>query len=167
MAQAIQPTKQRSRKSIITAVVLQCIPLLGAAGCASEGASNQRGGAPLLWFSVLFWGFGYLYVRRYLRFFVVLMIGPLFAFSSCSASFKGVTYDYEHSYIHNNEHDIATANRASYQEALIISGAVLLLSVDVWRLTALYNAQLDRRPDPPLPEPEEEEGDRPEVPGIE
>lgn len=155
--------QERSRKSIIIAVTFQCIPLVAAAGCASIGASNQNLGADLLlWLAAGFWGFGYLYLGRTVRFIAALLIGPLFAMSSCSASFNGVAYDYEHPYTYQNDPnryktDIATANRASFQEALIISAAVLLLSVDAWRLAVLQNAQLDRdalpQPvEPPVPE---------------
>ncbi|GAC1467157.1 MAG: hypothetical protein PVSMB7_13420 [Chloroflexota bacterium] len=169
--------RPRSRKSIFTAMTLQCIPLLGAAGCASEGATNQQSGlAPLRWLSILFWGFSYLYLRRLLRFIVVCLVGPLFALTICTASLNGVTYDYEHAYKYTNGVDssdsrkaIATANRASYQEALMISCAVLLLSVDAWRVVALNNARMESQhanpsPRPPAVPSSPEDFERPRVP---
>jgi hypothetical protein len=151
-------TKVPSQKSIITTITLQCIPLVGAAGCAAEGATNQNFGIGIVfWLAILFWGFGYRYIGRMGRFTAALLIGPLFALSSCVASLKGVSYDYEHSYKYTNtspddtayQSEIGSANRASFQEALTIAGAVLLLSVDAWRLAALYNARLERSSFPP------------------
>ena len=152
--------KVPSQKRIITTITLQCIPLVAAAGCAAEGATDQNFGLGILfWFAILFWGFGYLYIRHMTRFVAALLIGPLFALSSCVASLKGVSYDYEHSYRYTGSIDstgrseINSANRASFQEALTIAGAVLLLSVDAWRLTALHNARLAPSSPPPLPVP--------------
>jgi hypothetical protein len=153
-----------SQKSIITTITLQCIPLVGAAGCAAEGVTNQHFGPGIFfWLAILFWGFGYRYLRHMGRFVAALLIGPLFALSSCVASLKGVSYDYEHSYKYTNpnpndsayqqsyQSEIDSANRASFQEALTIAGAVLLLSVDAWRLAALHNERLARGAFPSSP----------------
>ena len=137
------------RRSALFAVVLQCIPLLGAASCFAYGTSDQKaGGAGLLWFAVLLWGLGYAYLGRWRRFVAVLLLGPVFAFTSCVASFSGVRYDFEHPY-ENTVSEVESANRASFQEGLIISAAVLLLAVDAWRLAAARNAEAagDRRED--------------------
>lgn len=145
-------TSGRRRKIVLLAVLLQCIPLLGAAACFSFGVNDQhlndqQGGAEAwLWFSVLFWGFGYLYLARWRRFWSVFLVGPVFAFSSCTASFSGVTYDWERPWYscHYGEKTncaaLQSANRASIQEGLIIAAAVLLLAVDAWRLAAAHNA---------------------------
>jgi hypothetical protein len=147
-----------TQKSIITTITLQCIPLVAAAGCAAQGVTNQNFGIGILfWVTILFWGFGYRYIGRMGRFVAALLIGPLFAMTSCVASLKGVSYDYEHSYKYTNSNspdpsyqtDVNSANRASYQEALTIAGAVLLLSVDAWRLAALHNERLARGALPP------------------
>lgn len=167
--------KLPSHKRIITTITLQCIPLVAAAGCAAEGATNQNFGLGIVfWLTILCWGFGYCYIGRMGRFVAVLLIGPLFALTSCTASLKGVSYDYEHSYKYTtpNPNDpqydsslqsqIDSANRASYQEALIIAGAVLILSVDAWRLAALHNERLARSaflPSGTSPLPADEPGD--------
>lgn len=130
----------RARKHALIAVGLQCVPLLGATSCASMGANNQQPGwVSFLWLSSLFWGFGYLYLRRFSRFHPAFLMGPVFALASCTASVWGVNYDFEHPG-RRSEADLQSANRASYQEALIIAGAVLLLAVDAARQTAAVNA---------------------------
>ena len=84
----VNPPAERRRKFVPLAVLLQCVPLLGAAACFHQSATDQKGGGlVLLWFSVLFWGFGYLYLMRWWRFMAVFLLGPIFAFTSCTASF--------------------------------------------------------------------------------
>jgi hypothetical protein len=143
------------RVLMVVAVLFQCIPLLGAVSCFASGLSDQNGDLWLLWFGALFWGFGYLVLRRWGRFLLAFVIGPIFAFTSCTASFQGVRFDYEHSYEYRTpaaRHAAAAdANRASIQEGLVIAGATLLLAVDAWRLAAARNAEPDRES---LPEPE-------------
>jgi hypothetical protein len=134
-----QPARPR-RKSPALAVALQCIPLLAAGACILNGATDQEGSALacLLWWSALFWGFGYVYLfplaRR--RMLVTLVAGPLLAFGGCTAIFSGVSYDFEHPY-NAREADKADADRASVQTGLLLAAAVLLLAVDAWRLAAL------------------------------
>lgn len=140
--QTIQaPTIMRplKRKNPVVVVLLQCIPLLGASGCASMGITDQRssGAAFLLWFSVLFWGLGYRYLGRILRFLTVFLIGPVFALTSCTYSVGGVSFDFEH-----GGGNVSASNAAFFQEALLIAAAVLLLTVDALRLTAAHNAKL-------------------------
>ncbi len=138
---------RRRRKWVWLAVLLQCIPLLGAAECMTAAATDQQPGMiGLLMFSLLFWGIGYLYLGRLVRGLVIFLVGPVFAFSTCTASIQGVRFDYEHSYEYRTpaaRHAAAVdANRASAQEGLIIAGTVLLLAVDAWRLAAVHNASL-------------------------
>lgn len=146
MAHATSAEPAPTRKRTWIAVVLQCIPILGMAGCAANGLTDQSGTAEFFafvaWWSVLFWGLGYQYVGAKRRFAATCIVGPIFALSSCFGSFKGVTLDYEHQYNRPSRSDIASANAASFQEALILGGAVLLLAVDAWRLVDRHNQAL-------------------------
>jgi hypothetical protein len=96
----------------------------------------------------LFWGFGYVYLgqRARLHAILALVLGPILAFGSCTASFAGVGIDYEHPY-YNSPATIQAANRAAVQTGLIVAAAVLFLAVDAWRLASLLPAE--------TPEPEE------------
>jgi hypothetical protein len=102
--------------------------------------SDQQasGLALILWFSVLFWGLGYAYAGLPKWFVPVLLLGPIFALVSCTASVMGASFDYEHM-----RGDVPNANRASLQEALIIAASVVLLAVHVWRAVAVRNAEVD------------------------
>jgi hypothetical protein len=139
-------TTQRKRPML--AALLQCIPLLAAGGCVVNGASNQQGAfaALILWWAALFWGLGYFYVGRRARWrgVVALAAGPLLAYSACTASFAGVSYDYEHSYRTPSAAPINEANRASVQTGLIVAAAVLLMAVDAWRLAAVDEPEAPR-----------------------
>src|SRR5438045_873762 len=94
--QAPATVRPLKRKNPVIVVLLQCIPLLGASGCASMGATSQSNSelALLLWFSVLFWGLGYWYLGRTYRFLTVFLIGPVFALTSCSYSMSGAHFDF-------------------------------------------------------------------------
>jgi len=145
-------------------VLLQCVPLVGAASCAANGASSQQFYFEiLLWWSVLFWGFGYIYLRRFRRFAVVFLAGPVLAFSACFASFRGVTYDYEHCSNSSNSNgykcnDLASANIASVQTGLIVAALILFVAVDTWRLAAAHNRAIDDDdPEQPAPDGDERE----------
>jgi hypothetical protein len=130
------------------AASLQCIPLLAAGGCVFNGASNQQGTFPafILWWAALFWGLGYFYVGRRARWrgVVALAAGPLLAYSACTASFAGVSYDYEHASRTTSPAAINEANRASVQTGLIVAAAVLILAVDAWRLAAVKGPEAQR-----------------------
>lgn len=127
-------------KSLFWAVMLQCVPLLGAAGCVANGTTDQRsvGVSLLLWTSVLLWGLGYLYVGAFKRLILAVLAGPVLAITACSASFSGVSYDYEHG--GNARNDVDAANRASIQTGAIIALAVMVLAVDAARLAVARNA---------------------------
>ena len=153
MAGATGTSSRRSpsRKSLFWAAMLQCVPLLGAAGCFANGANDQhsQGAAFLLWGSILFWGLGYLYVGALVRFTVTVLAGPILAVAACSGSFAGVHYDYEHD-IRNRPsypHDVGAADRASIQTGIILSLAVMLLAVDAARLAAAKNVFVNRAND--------------------
>ncbi len=132
------PPDQRriTPKSAFWAAFLQCIPLLGAGACVANGASDQgaQGWALLLWFSVLFWGIGYFYVGALPRAAAAVLLGPVLAIGACTASFSGVTYDYEHG--ETDPAQVSSANRASAQTGLIVSLVVMMMAVDAARLAA-------------------------------
>ncbi len=156
VADTTVPARGR-RKSMALAVLLQCIPLLGAAGCIAEGANGSNVAGVLGW-SLLFWGIGYLYLGRRLRAPLTILAGSVFAFASCTA-FVLTRTDFEHPYDYTpaTKQEAITGNRPDYlEEGLLIVSAVLLLAVDAWRLTAAHNAALERDEDqsigPPLGE---------------
>ena len=163
MSDMIASPKEQSHKNVKLAVLLQCFPLIGAASCVFGGGI----GPPLtiipffLWWSVLFWGFGYVYLRRVTRFLLTLLLGPVLAFGSCFASFSGVNYDFEHCPTYGYPcSDVKSASRAAVQTGLIVAAAVLLLAVDAWRLAEADNAALDAA-QPPDGEPTEGNGEEP------
>jgi hypothetical protein len=139
-------SKTLRRKEPVIAVVLQCIPLLAAAGCIASGASDQSASALscILWWSALLWGLGYVYLGRpaRVRAILALVLGPVLAFGACSASFSGVDFDYEHPYRTNSRATIQAANRAAVQTGLIVAAMVLFLAVDAWRLASLMPAEI-------------------------
>ena len=141
-------TATRGRKSLMLAAMLQGIPVLGAAGCIANGATNQhaQGWALLLWLSVLLWGIGYMYVGALGRAAIVFFAGPALAFASCTASFSGVSYDYEHA---SKSQDSSGADRASIQTGLLVGIAVMILAVDAVRLAAARNDAIDNGAFPP------------------
>ena len=149
MSQVTIASPGRSRKSAKTAILLQCIPSIGAASCVLNGASGQHLTIlPLfLWWSVLGWGFGYLYLGKSARFLLVLLLGPVLAIGGCFASFHGVTYDFEHcptvlapGYDCNG---LSSADQSSVGTGLIVAAGVLILAVDAWRLAEAHNLALD------------------------
>ncbi|HTE83598.1 MAG TPA: hypothetical protein VK821_02610 [Dehalococcoidia bacterium] len=129
------------RKNLKLAVLLQCIPLLGAGTCLARAASNQGTGYWIfLWFSVCLWGVGYFYLGRIRRGLLLFLLGPVLAFTSCFASNHGVDYDYEHCYPGRvNPCPAGDANRASVETGLIVGAAVLIVAVDTWRLAERQN----------------------------
>jgi hypothetical protein len=133
----------RHKKDPFWAVFLQCIPLLAAGGCVVNGAGNQQAWfvAFLLWWSVLFWGLGYLYLGgfRNPRTVFALAFGPICSFVAWRLCFSDVTYGYI-VFLHSTPGDPSDANRACIQTGLIIAAAVLLLAVDAWRLAARREA---------------------------
>jgi hypothetical protein len=133
-----------SHKSLFWAGFLQCIPLLGAAGCFINGASDQNslGTALLLWVSILFWGLGYLYVGAFGRLAIVVLGGPILAIGACLASSSTATYDYVPADGENDPADVRSANRASIQTGIIVTLAVMILAVDAARVAAAHNARL-------------------------
>jgi hypothetical protein len=138
-------TKKRSRKSVAITIILQSLPMLGATSCAANGFANETPGLWLfLWIGVIAWGLGYAYLGRIKRFALVFLIGPFFAYFSCGASLQGAHFpDYEHSGSGNSTYKYTDANMASFQEALIIAGAELILIVDAWRLAEENNAEVE------------------------
>jgi hypothetical protein len=133
----------RRRKSPMIALLLQCIPLLGAASCIANGASGQR--LPelpfFLWWSVFIFGLGYEHLGFRRQWVLAAIVGPVLAVASCGASFAGVSYDFEHCSGSSSFGDyhcggLAGADRASIQTGLVVAAITLLLAVDVWRLSA-------------------------------
>ena len=139
------PQHQQRRKNPLVAALLQGIPLLAVGGCFGTRASDQNsdviGLALLLSLSALFWGFGYRYVGRAIRFGVVALAGPVLAFASCTANYSDVPVDFEGPGFFLNS---SKANDAAAWTGLIISGVVVLLAVDAALLAVLHNEKLKR-----------------------
>jgi hypothetical protein len=63
--------------------LLQCLPLIGAAGCIADGFTPRPIEPPLFFvmlLSLVCWGFGYPYLRRWLRFTLVFVGAPILEF---------------------------------------------------------------------------------------
>jgi hypothetical protein len=138
------------RKSVKRAVLLQCIPMLGAASCVASGATNQALVIlpVMLWWLVLVFGLGYEYLGLRRRWILAAIAGPAIAFGSCFASFAGVSYDFEHCGGGTGPADyhcggIHGADRAAVETGLVVAGATLLFAVDVWRLAKQQNLDVD------------------------
>lgn len=159
-----QPVRPTSRKNVLLAVLLQSSPLLTVAGCTQIGLDvrTDQSISTLLALGVIFawmvWGLGYAYLREWKRFTAAFLLGPVFVLVSCTASFQGVHYDFEH-----GRGDPTTYHHAALQQAIIIGIVTLLVMVDVWRLAALHNSrQAAHQPTPVQfhePDPEMDELD--------
>jgi hypothetical protein len=124
---------------------LQLFPLLGAGSCVVSGLAYQRsvvrlesGDATLvlcLWFAVLLWGFGYLYLGRWIRFLLAFFLGPLLAFGSCVGLLRTVkTYPPVGVDQVVPSWDPAELLRASLLIAAIVALTALSTAVDAARL---------------------------------
>jgi hypothetical protein len=138
-----QPARPRSRKSVFLAIFLQSSPLLTVTGCTRVGLQMNTGTtiSGLLDLGMLFawmvWGLGYAYLGQWKRFTAAFLLGPIFVLVSCTASFQGVHYDFEH-----GRGDPTTYYHAALQQAIIIGIVTLLVIIDVWRLAATNNSRL-------------------------
>lgn len=138
-----QPQPVRSRKSVFLAVLLQSSPLLTVAGCTQLGLNirTDPGLSTVLGLAILFawmvWGLGYAYLGEWKRFLAAFLLGPIFVLASCTASFQGVHYDFEH-----GRGDPAPYYHAALQQAIIIGIVTVLVVIDVWRLAVTRNARL-------------------------
>jgi hypothetical protein len=159
-----RPARPRSRKSVFLAIFLQSSPLLTVAGCTKVGLQVKTGQSieVLLDLAILFawmvWGLGYAYLGEWKRFLAAFLLGPIFVLASCTASFQGVHYDFEH-----GRGDPIPFYHAALQQAIIIGIVTVLVIIDVWRLAATNNARLAApRPAPAYfyePDPEMDELD--------
>jgi len=134
------------RKSLMLAVLLQCIPLLGASSCYWYAAKPEDVTTvvnPLVIF-LLFWGLGYAYVGRGGRFLLTFVCGPLFFLVSCGVVSSGVQVDFEHGPTTLTTAEANSVRSAAVTEGLILSGVILLLAVDALRLAAAHNASLQQ-----------------------
>ncbi len=139
---AMTAQRKITPKSMFWAAMLQGLPLLGAGGCAINAASGQQFWPVIfLWWSVLFWGFGYFYVGAFNRFAVVALLGPVFAFGACTASFRSV--DYQPLFDHGNGEEARRArddaNTASGATAALVFVATAIVMADAVRLAEKHN----------------------------
>ena len=75
--------QRRASRRLRLAVLLQCLPLIGAAGCVADGFTPRPIEPPLFFamlLSLVCWGFGYLYTHRWVRFALAFIGAPILAF---------------------------------------------------------------------------------------
>jgi hypothetical protein len=138
------------RKSVKRAVLLQCLPMLGAASCIASSATNQNLAIlPVLlwWLAVFAWGCGYWYLGRTRRAVAAVLIGPALALGSCTILFQGgAVCGFEH--CADSSATLGGARQAdapSIETGLIIASATLIAAEEVWRLAKQQNLDVQHR----------------------
>ena len=130
-----QNSKTKKIKQPGLAVILNLIPFIGLGGCAvqvrspSSSSLAELGG---LWFFILIWGIGYLYLGRWVRFLLSMLIPWVSCFASSSFGL-----DFEHG---RGE----TANFFAW--LLMVASICVITAVDAYRLAVANNARIDNIP---------------------
>ena len=120
----------RGQKLPWLAFVLNLIPLVGLAGCAA-GVSKVGPDSGPIWLALFLFGAGYLYLGRWLRVLLALMLPWVICIGLSFISF----FDFEHK--------VPTLNDI-IPNLLALGVASLFTAIDAMRLAIDYNAHLSK-----------------------